>query len=218
MAKGIYKYDWSVVQRYYDEGHGYLHCREKFGFAKDTWIKAIRCGRIKTRPRKWSLEKIMAKSRSRYTIKRRLLAAGILRNVCEQCEISEWRGRPLTIQVDHRNGVKDDHRLENLRMLCPNCHSQTETYAARNRRSRGWKNAKRAGANPAFSAIVIPSTAPNKLRRDRGRASRHDVCPRFVKGPAPSRSPRRLRLAQLRGARDHTKHTAHSRSHGNFAL
>src|SRR6202035_1094650 len=67
-------------------------------------------------------------------LKRRLLNAGILKNVCEECGLFGWRGRPITIQLDHRNGIRDDHRLEYLRMLCPSCHSQTETYAARNRR------------------------------------------------------------------------------------
>lgn len=134
MAKGIYKYDWTLIQEFYDQGNGYLQCRERFGFAKDTWIKAIRSGRIVVRPREWPLNRILEESKSRYTIKRRLLSAGVLKNVCESCGLSEWRGRPLTIQIDHKNGVNDDHRLDNLRMLCPNCHSQTETYAARNRR------------------------------------------------------------------------------------
>jgi Zn finger protein HypA/HybF involved in hydrogenase expression len=66
----------------------------------------------------------------------RLLRAGLLENRCEECGISEWLGRPLIIQIDHINGVRDDHRLENLRMLCPNCHSQTDTYGARNKRLR----------------------------------------------------------------------------------
>ena len=134
MPRGFYKYDWEVVQRYYDEGHGYVECRKQFGFAKDTWFKAVRRRSIIVRPRQWSISRVLQKSRSRYTVKRRLLKAGILKNICEQCGLSEWRGRPISIQLDHRNGIRDDHRLENLRMLCPNCHSQTDTYAARNRR------------------------------------------------------------------------------------
>jgi len=141
MAKGVFKYDWTAIQQYYDEGHGYLECRQRFGFAKDTWIKAINNGRIIVRPRRWPLEKILALSKSRFTIKRRLIEAGILQNICDECGLSEWRGRPLSIQVDHLNGINNDHRLANLRMLCHNCHSQTATYASRNRKtSWGRKN------------------------------------------------------------------------------
>jgi hypothetical protein len=64
----------------------------------------------------------------------RLIAAGRLENRCEECGISEWRGRPLSLDLHHRNGVKDDNRLENLTLLCPNCHRQTDTFAGRNRR------------------------------------------------------------------------------------
>jgi hypothetical protein len=94
MGKRIYKYDWAVIQRYYDEGNGYLRCREKFGFAKDTWIKAIKCGRLVVRPRQWPLERILKDSKSRYTIKRRLLEAGLLKNAFEECGLAEWRGPP----------------------------------------------------------------------------------------------------------------------------
>ena len=51
---------------------------------------------------------------------------------CQKCGISEWLGNPLTLQLDHINGVNNDHRLTNLRFLCPNCHSQTDTYAGKN--------------------------------------------------------------------------------------
>ena len=58
--------------------------------------------------------------------------AGILQNRCDWCGLTSWRGRPIAIQIDHINGVNGiDHRLENLRMLCPNCHSQTDTFAAK---------------------------------------------------------------------------------------
>lgn len=51
---------------------------------------------------------------------------------CSECGISEWQGRKLTLQLDHINGVRNDNRLENLRLMCPNCHSQTDTFAGKN--------------------------------------------------------------------------------------
>lgn len=54
--------------------------------------------------------------------------------VCAECGLPPmWRGRPIVLEVDHVNGDPWDNRLENLRFLCPNCHSQTATYAGRNK-------------------------------------------------------------------------------------
>lgn len=50
---------------------------------------------------------------------------------CECGNEGVWRGKPLSLQLDHINGVSDDHRLENLRWICPNCHSQTSNYAGK---------------------------------------------------------------------------------------
>ena len=47
---------------------------------------------------------------------------------CQECSLSSWRERPLSLHLDHINGINNDNRLENLRFLCPNCHSQTATY------------------------------------------------------------------------------------------
>ena len=129
--------DWAAIQRYYDEGRTYRECRAEFRFSAGAWTKAVNRGAIKTRPRKWPLERILAESKSRVSIKRRLLEAGLLRNECDECGLTSWRGKRLSIQLDHRNGVRDDHRVENLRMLCPNCHSQTPSFAARNKEKKG---------------------------------------------------------------------------------
>lgn len=67
-------------------------------------------------------------------VRRRLLREGLIDQRCDVCGISEWMGQPLTIELDHVNGIHNDHQLENIRMLCPNCHSQTRTYRGRNSR------------------------------------------------------------------------------------
>lgn len=64
--------------------------------------------------------------------------------ICSICKIEEWLGKPLVVQIDHINGIHNDNRLENLRWLCPNCHSQTETWCSRNK-SRGKKEIYRCG-------------------------------------------------------------------------
>ena len=68
------------------------------------------------------------------TLKARLLKAGIKENKCEKCGIDHWMNQRLVCELDHINGDSGDHKLENLRMLCPNCHSQTPTFRARNKR------------------------------------------------------------------------------------
>lgn len=83
------------------------------------------------------LEEILSGLHPQYgtnILKHRLIKAGIKENKCEWCLIVDWRGEPIVMQLDHINGNSSDHRLENLRILCPNCHSQTETYAAKKRK------------------------------------------------------------------------------------
>jgi 5-methylcytosine-specific restriction endonuclease McrA len=70
---------------------------------------------------------------ARHNIKRRIVESGIIEYRCSKCSNDgNHNGKPLVLQLDHINGVNNDHRLENLRFLCPNCHTQEDTYAAKN--------------------------------------------------------------------------------------
>ena len=67
-------------------------------------------------------------------LKKKLFKLKLLENKCAECGIAdEWNGKKISLHMDHINGINNDNRLENLRILCPNCHSQTDTYCGRNR-------------------------------------------------------------------------------------
>jgi transposase-like protein len=129
------RYDWAAVQRFYDEGHTITQCQERFGFARKTFMDAVARGVIVSRPHGAPVGKYLVRGRrvNRTHLKGRLLAAGLKRNRCERCGIEDWLGEPLAMALHHVNGEGTDNRLENLMMLCPNCHAQTPNFAGRNR-------------------------------------------------------------------------------------
>lgn len=68
-------------------------------------------------------------------LKKRLIEEGLKEDKCEICgQLPEWNGKELILQLDHINGDHNDNRLENLRILCPNCHTQTETFGNKRRK------------------------------------------------------------------------------------
>ncbi|HVE68596.1 MAG TPA: hypothetical protein VNB64_08455 [Solirubrobacteraceae bacterium] len=84
------------------------------------------------------LEEVLVEGRSyaRHALKRRLYAAGLKHPRCELCGQDEmWRGKRMSLILDHVNGVRDDNRLENLRIVCPNCAATLDTHCGRNRRA-----------------------------------------------------------------------------------
>lgn len=130
------RYDWAAVQRYYDLGYSVRECAEAFGFATASWGEAVKRGDVVARRRCRPVDQVFAANthRNRGNLKQRLIRDGLRYGRCEICGIGEWLGKPLTMTLHHVNGDRLDNRIENLQLLCANCHSQTSTYAGRNGR------------------------------------------------------------------------------------
>jgi hypothetical protein len=136
--RGARRYDWPAVQRFYDEGHSLRDCIARFGFSRQTWHAAVQRGAVLPRAYPMPIEELLVADtyRSRHNVKLRLLREGLKKRRCERCGLAEWRGQPLSMALHHINGDGQDNRLENLELLCPNCHAQTDNFSSRNRRSR----------------------------------------------------------------------------------
>lgn len=97
---------------------------------------------LKGKTHNWSskipLEKILVVN-SDYTssnhLRKRLLRENVLQPKCSCCKRKTWLGKPISLELDHINGINTDNRLANLRLLCPNCHSCTDTYRGKNKGS-----------------------------------------------------------------------------------
>jgi hypothetical protein len=66
-----------------------------------------------------------------YKLKHQLFRQNIKENKCESCGTETWMNKPIACELDHIDGNRTNHLLANLRILCPNCHSQTETFRSR---------------------------------------------------------------------------------------
>jgi hypothetical protein len=127
------RYDWVEIRAYYDLGHSMRECQEEFGFSGAAWSEAVRRGDIAPRPRAEPHRSLFADGspRNRFHLKRRLIADGLKQPRCEKCGLSEWRGEPLPLELHHVNGDRNDNRVDNLQLICPNCHSITPNWGGR---------------------------------------------------------------------------------------
>ncbi len=134
------KYNWSEVQTDYDLNNlSVKEIRRKYKIASQTMAKAQKRGDFTKRPRK--IERVLSGSGevcSRAILKKSLIKYGFLKNECSECaQKPEWHGKPLVMVLDHINGNTHDDRIENTRLLCPNCNSQMPTYCGRNKKYKG---------------------------------------------------------------------------------
>lgn len=131
---------WKEVMIFFKKNHGYKSLSHKN--AKKRAIEEgvdfshfLKKGKAKTSTKRIPLSEILVEESYYHgvNLKKRLIKEGILENKCRNCNIGpEWNGKSLTLQLEHINGNSCDHRIENLEILCPNCHSQTSTYSGGN--------------------------------------------------------------------------------------
>lgn len=103
---------------------------------------------------------------NRHSLKKRLVKENLLPYKCKCGNEGEWQGTKLVLQLDHINGIPDDNRLENLRFICPNCHSQTNNFAGKShKKSKDYKDITIQGIKPEkVSKESIKKIRPSKLR------------------------------------------------------
>lgn len=112
---------------------------EKLGLNNDHFLGQ---GHLKGKKNTWHpeipLEKILVENSTygggTYKLKNRLFKANYFEHKCYKCDGIEWLGKPIPLELEHKNGNSRDNRIENLTLLCPNCHAQTETYRGKNKK------------------------------------------------------------------------------------
>lgn len=93
-------------------------------------------GKNKRKRSRTSIENFFIKNSqtARHAIKSRIIDEKLIEYKCISCGLkNEWNNKKLSLQLEHINGINNDNRLENLAFICPNCHSQTSTYAGKNK-------------------------------------------------------------------------------------
>jgi hypothetical protein len=133
-------------------------------FRKQGWSKGLK---IKPYYHKTISELLVENSETNtVSVKRRLLKEGIFEYKCYKCSNISWNDQPIPLELEHINGIRTDNRLENLTLLCPNCHAQTSTYRGKNikiRTSDGTEYMESLkGSGREVIGVRVSSGVPNR--------------------------------------------------------
>lgn len=135
--------------------------------------KGIRCGGVKA----FELKDVMVEGSTYNTkdLKRRLIREGLLKNQCSICgQQPMWNGKPLTLIMDHINGIRDDNRFENLRIVCPHCNMQLDTSNGKNRIRKKCIDCGRL-VRKSSERCMTCSRRVNGLKTQFGRKEQNDL-------------------------------------------
>ena len=110
---------------------------------------------------------------SRGTVKRYIIKNNLIPYKCSICGFEgKWQEKDLVLVLDHINGVNNDHRLENLRFLCPNCNSQQDTFAGRNLQKRNKKCCAKCGKEICKKSTYCISCSNKRPRINTNRTTK----------------------------------------------
>lgn len=96
-------------------------------------------GHLKGKTHNWTESRplsevlVVGRKENNGNLVKRMIKAGLKQWICENCSIDEWLGNKISLELDHIDGNNHNNRIENLKLLCPNCHSQTPTWRGRNK-------------------------------------------------------------------------------------